>query len=259
MTKTGSSCIWMHSVCSAGIRCGTKTGASFFVLLISPANFFFSAESQFHCRRNLRFCEQFPCLHQFWVYHVAASTFKTEGSDCMRFEQSSTAQLKWLLYQSHNHRWQSLNSIYKRQVLKRKSSVSKWQVLKRKRCQRRFKFASREDVNMHPSVYKVLPENLTTRRNWLFFHAKNIMHQFSWQQHSPSVSLKPNTACFSCALETGNMHFHCNPVCWLSAPSLEVITSILQATSNTQFFFNVCSYTAYTNLAISITQYSWIA
>ena len=74
-TETGDSRIWTRSVCFASIRRGTKTGASlfflFFIFLIflSPVYFpcgqkFFSAESQFHCRGNLRFREQFPCLVQ---------------------------------------------------------------------------------------------------------------------------------------------------------------------------------------------------
>ena len=71
----GDSHMWTRSVCFAGIRGETKTGASssfyfpssfFFLPPVSfPADFFFfffSPRSQFHCRGNLHFRGQFPCL-----------------------------------------------------------------------------------------------------------------------------------------------------------------------------------------------------
>ena len=49
-----------------GIWCGTKAGASFFLFVLAIyfpcGQFFFSAESQFHCHRNVHFHGQFPCI-----------------------------------------------------------------------------------------------------------------------------------------------------------------------------------------------------
>ena len=70
-TETGDSRMWTRSVCFAGIRRGTKTGASFFFFFFFLSPIYFpcgqkkiSAESQLHCRGNLRFRGQFPCLVQ---------------------------------------------------------------------------------------------------------------------------------------------------------------------------------------------------